>query len=70
MVRCCSVSNWLLQDESEGLLSSHVIFSPNDYKAATSLVQLADRLGNEIDLRIRQISLNNIEVSTGCIHSY
>lgn len=44
------------------MLSSHIIFSPRDHVAATTLVKLFDRLGEPVPPLIRELSVASIEV--------
>ena len=50
------------QDRSGARTSSHIIFSPGDHSAATTLVKLFDRIGESVPSQICDLSTKAIEV--------
>lgn len=46
------------------MLSSHIIFSANDYQAATTLIKIMEKTGSDVPPEVRQLSNKAIEVTT------
>lgn len=44
------------------MLSSHIIFTPNDHQKATTIVRIIDRVKCEVPDEVRQLSIRAIEV--------